>query len=136
MMQVQEAMTTSVTAVRADTPVPIAASVLASSGRSMVPVVDATGAPVGTVTAAQLGSTLDTSLDRGEIDPEAVVAAVMTHRPVTVHADDDLADVVACMLDHGLRAVPVVDDGRLVGILTRCDVLRQGAGRQLLSAHV
>ncbi|MCE3555151.1 CBS domain-containing protein [Pseudonocardia sp. RS11V-5] len=65
-----------------------------------------------------------------EIDPECVVGAVMTHRPVSAGPDDDLADVVATMLDSGLRAVPIVDADAVVGILTPRDVLRLVADRR------
>jgi CBS domain-containing protein len=50
--------------------------------------------------------------------------------------EDDLADVVALMLDAGLRSVPIVDDGKLVGIVTRRDVLRVVARRELTSDDV
>jgi CBS domain-containing protein len=41
-----------------------------------------------------------------------------------VGPEDDLADVVAMMLDARIRSVPVVQEGRLVGVLTQRDVLR------------
>ena len=46
----------------------------------------------------------------------------MTPKPVTVRPTDDLAAVEAVLLAHGVRAVPVVDRGRLVGIVSRYDV--------------
>ncbi|HXV92524.1 MAG TPA: CBS domain-containing protein, partial [Pseudonocardia sp.] len=68
--------------------------------------------------------------------PEQTVESVMTPSPVSVRPEDDLADVVALMLDAGIRSVPVVDDGRLVGILSRRDVLRAVAHRELTSEDV
>ena len=50
--------------------------------------------------------------------------------------EDDLADVVALMLDARLRSVPIVEDGKLVGIVTRRDVLRVVARRELTSDDV
>jgi CBS domain-containing protein len=47
----------------------------------------------------------------------------MTPEPVTVRPTDELTDVAAVLLDRGVRAVPVVDGERLVGILSRRDVL-------------
>ncbi|MFR9802356.1 HPP family protein [Pseudonocardia sp. RS010] len=129
--KVRDAMSTAVTTLRADSPVQAAASVLAAHGRSVAPVVDGGGRLVGMVTAADLACCPD--LPEGwqaEVDPEAVVAAVMTHRPVRAQPEDDLAEVVGTMLDAGIRAVPVIDGGRVVGILTRCDVLRLVAARQ------
>jgi CBS domain-containing protein len=47
----------------------------------------------------------------------------MTPQPVTVSPTDELADVATVLLDRGLRAVPVVQDQRLVGIISRHDIL-------------
>ena len=54
----------------------------------------------------------------------------MTPQPVTVRPTDELADVAALLLDHGVRAAPVVESGRLVGIVSRHDVLRCVAQRR------
>ena len=66
-------------------------------------------------------------------EPDPTVQEVMTAAPAAMRPDDDLADVVALMLDAGLRSVPIVDDGELVGIVTRRDVLRVVARRELTS---
>jgi CBS domain-containing protein len=56
----------------------------------------------------------------------------MTPRPVTVRPTDELADVAAVLLDRGVCAVPVVEGQRLVGIISRRDILSYIA-RQLPS---
>ena len=68
--------------------------------------------------------------------PEVTVAAVKTPAKLSVRPEDDLADVVALMLDSGVRSVPVVDRGELVGVVTRRDVLRCVARRELTSQDV
>ena len=60
----------------------------------------------------------------------------MTPAPAAMRPEDDLADVVALMLDARLRSVPIVEDGKLVGIITRRDVLRVVARRELTSEDV
>lgn len=48
---------------------------------------------------------------------------IATHDPVTVHADDDLADALRLMATYQVRRLPVVDeDNRLVGVLAQADV--------------
>jgi len=62
-------------------------------------------------------------------DPEAYTARdVMTPDPLTVDADDGVMDTVRAMCDVGVRRVPVVEDGRLVGIITLDDFLVLLAG--------
>jgi CBS domain-containing protein len=52
------------------------------------------------------------------------VAGVMTTDLVVVEPTADAVAVTKVMLDRHLRAVPVVDGTRLVGVLTRRDLLR------------
>src|SRR5262245_27483525 len=52
------------------------------------------------------------------------MASVMTRALVTVGPDRDPRDAAVLMLDHKIGALPVVDGGRLVGIITETDLLR------------
>jgi len=48
----------------------------------------------------------------------------MTSNPVCVNADDLLAKARSLIRKHGYRALPVLDNNRLVGIISRSDILR------------
>ena len=51
------------------------------------------------------------------------VEAVMTHKVVTCHADDDLQIALDAMTEHQLRRIPVVDnDNQIIGIIAQADV--------------
>ena len=52
------------------------------------------------------------------------VASVMTKALVTVGPERDPRDAAVLMLDHQIGALPVVDGGQLVGIITETDLLR------------
>ena len=67
---------------------------------------------------------------------DPAVEGVMTTEPAAMQPADDLADVVALMLDAGITAVPIVEDGRPVGIVSRRDVLRAVARHELTSDDV
>lgn len=56
--------------------------------------------------------------------PETPVAEVMTHPAHTVDADTPVTDVLAQMLEREFHHVPVMDDGRLVGVITDTDLMR------------
>lgn len=49
---------------------------------------------------------------------------IMTRAVVTCRPDDAVGAVARRMLEHELRTVPVIDGGRLVGVLSRHDILR------------
>jgi acetoin utilization protein AcuB len=68
-----------------------------------------------------------TSLSVWEINyllARLTVASVMTKALVTVSPERDPRDAAALMLDHRIGALPVVDGGQLIGIITETDLLR------------
>jgi CBS-domain-containing membrane protein len=52
------------------------------------------------------------------------VADVMTHDVLSVAADAPLTDIVALMEEHRVKRVPVLDGLRVVGVVSRADLLR------------
>lgn len=100
---------------------PVARAVLASGGAGVAPVVDGGGRLVGVVTRADLAGPILPNGWQLELDPEAVVSAVMTHHADPATPDEDLAEVVDRMRGRKLRAVPVVDGGRVVGVVPSVD---------------
>jgi CBS-domain-containing membrane protein len=51
---------------------------------------------------------------------------LMTHKMITVRADDSVLTAVKLMLDNNISGLPVVDDhGKLVGIITEGDLIRR-----------
>lgn len=58
-----------------------------------------------------------------------LVKEVMTPDPLTVEPDTELADAARIMLDRKIGCLPVVEQGRLVGILTESDFVRLACRR-------
>ena len=52
------------------------------------------------------------------------VADVMTRDVLSVAADAPLTDIVALMEEHRVKRVPVLDGDRVVGVVSRADLLR------------
>jgi acetoin utilization protein AcuB len=48
----------------------------------------------------------------------------MTRSPVTVHPDQPATDAARLMLDHRIGALPVVHEGRPIGLVSEADVLQ------------
>ena len=55
---------------------------------------------------------------------EDQTALIMTKNPVTVHPDMPVCDAVSIMEQKSLRRLPVVEEDRLVGILTAMDIIK------------
>lgn len=141
-MKVRDVMTTPVVTVRPDATFADVVDQLLANDISGVPVVDADGQLVGMVTEADLVSKeaygyrrrralgLVADCLRGR-DPQWVRKAagrtatdVMTAAPATASPDDDLAVAARRMLESHHKRLPVIEDGRVVGIVSRQDLLQ------------
>ena len=83
-----------------------------------LPVVDDTGRLAGIVSEADLLGREPLSGRTGR-----TVAAVMTPDVVTVSPDDTVKNARLLVAERGLRLVPVINDGMLVGVVSRSDLL-------------
>lgn len=78
-------------------------------------------APIGVVTDRDVA----VRIAADQLDPEEMTAeGMMTEDPVTVESDTGMFDLCATMSEEGVRRMPVVEDGRLVGIVTLDDLTR------------
>ncbi|RSM85134.1 CBS domain-containing protein [Kibdelosporangium aridum] len=134
-MRACDVMTTELVTVSPSTSAKHAARLLVDNGFTALPVVDVDGRLVGVVTE------IDLLHDRIGADPRALihpdwpvhaaehavssgVEAVMTTEVFTRGPNADAAQLARDMLEHHLRAIPIVDEGMVVGIVTRRDLLR------------
>jgi len=111
---VRAVMSAPVITVDADADVATAADIVAKSGHSALPVVE--GAEVVAMVSRD---DLAASEDAGQSVREVAIAPV-----VTVQPDDSLHQAFDVLSDAGVDHLPVLDDGRLVGICTRADILQ------------
>ncbi|MHB1801112.1 MAG: CBS domain-containing protein [Actinomycetes bacterium] len=107
-----EIMTSPVITVPPDSPVGDVADVLVSHRISAVPVVDAAGSVVGLVSEYDLLA-----------KPGGIASEVMTTAVISVTESTDVADVRHLLVDRRIRRVPVLNGGRLVGIVSRGDIV-------------
>lgn len=92
---------------------------LLSGMYSGLPVVDASNHVVGVVTEFDLLKAVTDGKDM-----QTVTATEIMGRPaICVEEDDDINMVIAKMTTHNFVRVPVIRDGKLVGIISRADIL-------------
>lgn len=132
-MKARDLMTSPVVTVAPDTPAKEAARLLVAHGFAVLPVVDADHQLLGVVGEADLLRNRLLPDPRDLIHDQPVrpirpaprtVGGVMTTEVVTADPDSHAAELGRLMVERHLRAVPVVDGDRLVGIVSRIDVLR------------
>ncbi|MFI5615117.1 HPP family protein [Amycolatopsis sp. NPDC051903] len=130
-MRARDLMSAPVVTVHPWAPAKEVAEVLAEHGFTALPVVDDDERLVGIVTEADLirgRFAADTRTAPGRPGPrppvDTSVEQVMT-APVTAMAPGtDVADLCQALVDAKIRAMPIVDGSRVVGIVTRGDVVR------------
>jgi CBS domain-containing protein len=60
------------------------------------------------------------------VDPRTtVVGDYMSSSPIVVEADETLADATRVMVDGGIRHLPVLDHGRMIGVMSMRDILAE-----------
>jgi CBS domain-containing protein len=107
--------------ITADTSVRAAAQTMGRQGISSLLVLDAQGALVGIVTDRDLRTRV---LAAGR-SPEAPVGEVMSPSPATIEASGHAYEALLIMARSHYHHLPVMDDGRLVGMLTDTDLLQR-----------
>jgi CBS domain-containing protein len=132
--------------------VPTIASALRENHVSSAPVVDAAGNLLGLVSEGDLirhlgnehekrrswwlellaeGEDLATDFLDYLKEENRSAADIMKHDVVTVAEDALVADIVDLFAKHGIKRVPVLREGKLVGIVSRSDIIRAMAGSGL-----
>jgi acetoin utilization protein AcuB len=126
---VREHMRPGPVVVRADAPIAVAVDLLRTRKIRHLPVVDDGGRLVGIVTDRDLRQLVfDPRIQEALGDATLSLAGltvreVMTWGVVSVRPDADLRAAARLMRERKIGALPVVEDGLVVGILTETDVL-------------
>jgi CBS domain-containing protein len=96
------------------------ATQLVKSEFSGMPVADPSGRVVGIVTEADIVRTLIA----GKRLESLTTAEAMTGPPITVEVEAPIEDVMKKLEENRIVRVPVTDHGKLVGIISRRDIIR------------
>ncbi|MGE5270201.1 MAG: CBS domain-containing protein [Thiohalocapsa sp.] len=144
-MQARDLMTRDIVAVSPETPIRDVAQLLLQRQVSAAPVVDAAGRVIGMVSEGDL-------IGRGEAErrvrrdwwlalladsappaddflarlhhPQRTARDVMSTPVISIGETTEAAEIAALLAQYRIKRVPVVSDGRIVGIVSRADLLR------------
>ena len=140
----RDIMTRNVAVVHPENTLLAAVKLMASHGISGLPVVDEQGALVGIMSEGDvLGwhegfsereiRWFDLLAEGFELAPDFLreiqgqhrkIKSLMSSNPITVTETTPAREIASLMHTHGIKRVPVMRDGKLVGIVTRADLVR------------
>ena len=147
-MKAKDIMTTPVISVRPDTSVKEMVRLLADHRISAVPVIDGTQRLVGIVSEGDLirrpeadtatrrswwlyvFSSLETAAAQYAKSYGLLARDVMTPKPITVTEDASAAEIAEILESFHIKHVPVVSDDRIVGIVSRANLVQALASAQ------
>jgi len=119
MAKVKHVMTTDLVTVRRDTPISQATELLMKNNITGMPVVEEDMTLIGVITEKDV---LNLFYSSGQAT-NRTVNDFMTMPAVHFDLDEDLQHVCACLMENYFRRVPVTSNGKVVGIVSRRDVL-------------
>ena len=139
-MKIKDVMTRDVITVRPDRPLKEAAALLGQLGISGLVVVDSDGAVVGVLSEADIlvkegGERLTHTgilgwlFEAGTADIAQKLSArsvgeAMTTPALTIGPERPVHEAAARMIEDGVNRLPVIENGKLVGIVSRADLVR------------
>ena len=124
-MFVRDCMTSDPVTVRPESDPLAAVAILKCGDFRRLPVVDAEGKLIGIVAHNDLEVFLSQAGSPGVIKRQHRVDQVMSLEVMTVSPDCPLEEAASLMVEHKIGSLPVVEDGRVVGIITETDIFKQ-----------
>ncbi len=144
-MKARDLMTREIISTSPETPVRDIAALLSAHGISAVPVIDKTGMVVGMVSEGDLIDRRQTEREKrrewwlvmlaeGEAlsdnflaslrAPDRTARDVMSRPVIQVAEEAEASEIAALLARHRIKRVPVVRNDKIVGIVSRADLLR------------
>ena len=120
--KIREVMTPAPATIQADRPATEAAQKMKEADAGMIPVMT-NGNLLGTVTDRDIALRI---VAEGKDPQSTLVGEIASTDPITVAPDEDLDAALEKMAKHQVRRLPVVEEGRLIGVVAQANVAREG----------
>jgi CBS domain-containing protein len=120
MLEAKDLMTKNVICIKKDIPVIDAIRLMAKNNITGIPVVEDDGVLVGILSEQDVLRLFHTFED----EKDRTVSDFMTQPAIHFEEDELLLDVCYCLRDNSIRRVPVTSKGKVVGVISRSDILK------------
>ena len=119
-LKLEEIMTRPALSAKKDTPVKDVAFEIFYGFFSGMPVTDSDGRVIGVVTEIDLLKKIREGKDLAKL----TAGDIMTKDPVTIDITASLDDILKIMIEKNVIRIPITEEGLLVGVIARRDILR------------
>ncbi len=119
MLKAKDIMSENVVSITKDTPMIEAARLMARNDISGIPVVDDQMVLKGVITERDVL----TLFDALQYDEGRTVNSAMTQPVISFDINDPLMGICDCLKNHEFRRIPVTKNGKIVGIISRRDLM-------------
>ena len=120
MLEAKDMMTTQVVCIKKDIHIFEAIKLMAKNNITGIPVVEDDMTLVGILSEQDVLRLFHTYED----EKDRTVNDFMTQPAIHFEEDEPLLDVCYCLRDNSIRRVPVTSNGKLVGVISRSDMLK------------
>ena len=120
MLEAKDLMTKNVICVKKDIPVIDAIRLMVKNNITGIPVVEDDGVLVGILSEQDVLRLFHTFED----EKGRTVNDFMTQPAIHFEEDEPLLDICYCLRDNSIRRVPVTSKGKVVGVISRSDILK------------
>lgn len=120
MFELKDIMTRNVVSIQKDIPVVDAIRLMSENNITGIPVVEEDKTLVGILSEQDVLRLFHTY----EEEKDRTVNDFMTQPAIHFEANESLRDVCYCLRDNSIRRVPVTSNGRVVGVVSRSDILK------------
>jgi len=119
MFEIKAFMTTDIITVKRETPISQAIELLLENNITGLPVVEDDNTLAGIISEKDIMDIVFSS-----VDVSSKVEDFMTKDVVSFEQDEDFTAICECLINNNFRRVPIVENGKLVGIISRSDIIK------------
>ena len=121
MLVAKDIMTEHVICIHKDTPIYEAIDLMVTNSITGIPVIEDDSTLVGILSEQDVLRLFDTY----ESEKNKTVNDFMTQPAIHFEQDESVFDICSCMIQNSIRRVPITSDNKVVGVISRSDILKQ-----------
>ncbi|MFX1487309.1 MAG: CBS domain-containing protein [Promethearchaeota archaeon] len=125
-MDASEIMTSPVIVMKPANTLAHARNLMLKHDIARLPIIDENETPIGIITQKDIIRAIEQSEPIWRRRPinQVLVQQIMTRNPITINQRMDIVDIAKIMVRHNISGVLVTDDSRLIGMITKTDIVK------------